>query len=132
MSHALFPTATASATIPFTSIQQRRHPPSSLDSKQANLLLSQCTTARRLSEIHAAVVRSDIHHHDVVNFRLQKLYASFGYLDKLLILFRQTPDPSVFFWTNAIHAHACQGIRFTALLLFIQMLSSNAIPNGLF
>ncbi|XP_078179847.1 tetratricopeptide repeat (TPR)-like superfamily protein [Carex rostrata] len=130
MSHALFSAATAiTSTAPFTSTSSPHLPPSSLKPGQAYRLLSECTTARRLLEIHAAVLRSGIDHRTIVNFRLQKLYASFGYLEKTLILFRQTPDPNVFFWTNAIHAHACQGIRFTALLLFVEMLSSDATPN---
>ncbi|KAJ4812534.1 hypothetical protein LUZ62_025100 [Rhynchospora pubera] len=134
MSHALFtsppPTNTTATTIPFTFSPSTRLRPSSLLPEQASLLLSQCTTARRLLEIHAAILRSEILHHTLVNFRLQKSYASLGYADKCRILFRRTPDPNVFFWTNAIHAHAIQDLCFIARLLFTEMLSSDATPNG--
>ncbi|KAJ3706012.1 hypothetical protein LUZ61_009717 [Rhynchospora tenuis] len=134
MSHALFtslpPTNTTTNTFPFTFSPSTRLQPSSLHPDQASLLLSQCTSARRLLEIHAAILRSEILHHQVVNFRLQKSYASLGYVEKCLILFRQTPAPNVFFWTNAIHAHAIQGLRFITISLFTEMLSSDATPNG--
>ncbi|XP_019702229.1 pentatricopeptide repeat-containing protein ELI1, chloroplastic [Elaeis guineensis] len=127
-------TAAAAASITTTHFSPPPPPTSTphflLPPEHAASLIDRCRTVRRLLEIHAAVLRSSLHHHPIVNFKLQRSYSSLGLLDRHLALLRLTPDPNVFFWTAAIHAHALHGLHHAALLLFSQMLSVAVVPNA--
>ena len=61
-------------------------------------------------------------------FRLQRAYAASGRLDLAVALLRRTPDPTVVFYTSAIHAHSSRGLHHAALALLSEMLLS---PHGL-
>ncbi|KAJ0980244.1 hypothetical protein J5N97_008499 [Dioscorea zingiberensis] len=94
-------------------------------------LIDGCATSRRLLEIHAAVLRSGLQAHPVVNFKLQRRYSSLGHLDRSLsLLLHLTPNPSVFSFSSAIHAHVLHGLHLSALRLYVQMLSSPITPNA--
>ncbi|WOL10467.1 pentatricopeptide repeat-containing protein ELI1, chloroplastic [Canna indica] len=97
---------------------------------QAVALLERCRSARHLLELHAVVVRAGIQHHPIVNFKLQRAYSALGRLDRSLALLRRTPNPNIFFWTAAIHAHAVSNLHYEALLLFSDMIFAGVEPNA--
>ncbi|XP_072952443.1 pentatricopeptide repeat-containing protein ELI1, chloroplastic [Typha angustifolia] len=118
------PVSSSSSSPPLVTLPLRPH--------QAATLISRCSSLRRLLSLHAAVLRSGLHLHPIVAFRLQNSYSSFHRLDhSLSLLLHLTPDPNVFLYTSAIHAHSSRGLHFEALLLFSRMLSSTSIsPNA--
>ncbi|XP_039139483.1 pentatricopeptide repeat-containing protein ELI1, chloroplastic [Dioscorea cayenensis subsp. rotundata] len=95
-------------------------------------LIDHCTSSRRLFELHAALLRSGLHSHPILNFKLQRRYSSLGHLDhSLSLLLHLTPNPSVFSFSSAIHSLVLHGLHSNALHLYIQMLSSSPItPNA--
>ncbi|XP_074564551.1 pentatricopeptide repeat-containing protein ELI1, chloroplastic [Curcuma longa] len=101
-----------------------------LPSDHAAALIEQCRSTHNLLQLHAAVLRAGLHHHPIVNFKLQRAYSGLGLLDRSLSLLRLTPSPNIYFWTAAIHAHALHGLHDDALLLFSDMLSSSVEPNA--
>lgn len=116
------------------SISHTREPPSAvhpiLPADHAVALIDRCRSARHLLELHGAVLRAGLHHHPIVDFKLQRTYSALGRLDRSLTLLRLTPNPNVFFWTAAVHAHALHGLHHEALLLFSDMLSASVEPNA--
>ncbi|KAF5736193.1 hypothetical protein HS088_TW14G00329 [Tripterygium wilfordii] len=92
-------------------------------------LIDQSRTIHRLRQIHAVLYRHNLHHHPILNFKLQRSYSSLDRLDFSLTLFNLTPEPNVFFYTSMIHAHTLHNLHHQALLLFIQMLNHDVDPN---
>jgi pentatricopeptide repeat protein len=97
---------------------------------RAAVLLTGCASARRASELHAAVVRAGVDQDRAVAFRLQRAYAASGRLDLAAALLRRTPDPTTVFYTSAIHAHSSRGLHLAALALLSEMLSHGLLPNA--
>ncbi|PON82667.1 DYW domain containing protein [Trema orientale] len=93
------------------------------------LLIDNSKSIPRLLQAHAALLRHGFHDHSILNFKLQRSYASLGRLDYSVALFRRTPSPNVFFWTAIIHGHAQCGLNDQALLYYTQMLIEGVEPN---
>ncbi|KAL5556860.1 hypothetical protein UlMin_039096 [Ulmus minor] len=93
------------------------------------LLIDKSKTIHRLLQTHAALLRHGFHDHPILNFKLQRSYASLGRLDYSVSLFRRTQNPNVFFWTSIIHGHAQSGLRDQALWYYTQMLGEGVEPN---
>ncbi|KAJ6795397.1 putative pentatricopeptide repeat-containing protein ELI1, chloroplastic [Iris pallida] len=96
----------------------------------AAALLDSCSSPRHLLQLHAAALRSRIHLHPIVNFKLQRAYSSFSRHDALLSLLRLTPSPNVFFFSSAISSLSSAGLHRDSLHLFAQMLSLSVGPNA--
>ncbi|KAK9165866.1 hypothetical protein Scep_001057 [Stephania cephalantha] len=96
-----------------------------LTADRAAHLIDKTGTLHHLLEIHAALLRHGLHQNPILNFKLQRSYASLGHLDHSTSLFRRTHNPNVFFWTSIIHAHALHAAHHPhALSLYAQMLSN--------
>ncbi|KAK1322856.1 Pentatricopeptide repeat-containing protein [Acorus calamus] len=117
--------------LPLSPPPSTSHPSPVLLPDRACTLLDGCATIPRLLEIHAAALRAGIHSHPIVNFKLQRTYASLGRLDRSLSLFFSLTDsPNVYLWTSLIHSHASRALHSQALSLFSLMLSSGVTPNA--
>ncbi|KAM3386157.1 hypothetical protein ACQJBY_009666 [Aegilops geniculata] len=101
-----------------------------LTADRAASLLAACSTARRASELHAAMVRTGLDSDRAVAFRLQRAYAASGRLGLSLTLLRRTQDPTAIFYTSAIHAHSSRGLHLAALALLSDMLSEGLLPTA--
>jgi pentatricopeptide repeat protein len=102
----------------------------SLNADRAVSLLVACSTARRASELHAAVLRAGLDSDRAVAFRLQRAYAASGRLDHSLTLLHRTQDPTAIFYTSAIRAHSSRGLSLAALALLSDMLSDGLLPTA--
>ncbi|KAL6220365.1 hypothetical protein ACLB2K_008121 [Fragaria x ananassa] len=102
------------------------HPPS-ID--RLTSLLDKPNSIHHLLQTHALLLRHNLHHHPTLNFKLQRSYASFNRLDYSVALFRQTQNPSVFFWSSIINSHSKRGLHHLALTFYTQMLTNGVEPN---
>ncbi|KAK3124195.1 hypothetical protein QOZ80_7BG0583170 [Eleusine coracana subsp. coracana] len=119
--------AAAPAVLPSPATASQHGP---LTADRAAALLSGCSSARRASELHAAVLRAGMDDDRAVAFRLQRAYAISGRLDLAVSLLRRTPDPTTIFYTSAIHAHASRGLHSAALALLSDMLFHGLPPTA--
>ncbi|XP_019076721.1 pentatricopeptide repeat-containing protein ELI1, chloroplastic [Vitis vinifera] len=94
------------------------------------VLIDKSKTISHLLQIHAVLFRHGLDHHPILNFKLQRSYASLGRLDYSVALFGRTQNPSVFFWTAIIHGHALRGLHEQALNFYAQMLTQGVEPNA--
>lgn len=126
-----------SSTSVFTSIPPI--PPTKITIKKASsapapdhlaFLIDKSKTIKQLQQVHAFLIRHDFEKHPVLNFKLQRCYASLGYLHRSIKLFKKTHKPNVFFYTTIIHSHAINRFHNEALLFYIQMLMENVEPNA--
>ncbi|XP_057949219.1 pentatricopeptide repeat-containing protein ELI1, chloroplastic [Malania oleifera] len=92
-------------------------------------LIDKSKTVDHLHQIHAALLRYGLHHHPILNFKLQRSYSSLGHLHYSVALFNDTRNPNVFFWTAIIHGHAVHGLHEEALHFYTQMLTHSVEPN---
>ncbi|XP_021817296.1 pentatricopeptide repeat-containing protein ELI1, chloroplastic [Prunus avium] len=109
-----------------TTPTHRQHPPS-ID--RLTFLVDKSKSINHLLQTHALLLRHGLHHHPILNFKLQRSYASLGRLDYTVALFQRTHNPSVFFWTSIIHSHAQCGLHDLALMYYTQMLTNGVEPN---
>ncbi|KAM0975818.1 hypothetical protein PS2_018472 [Malus domestica] len=119
-------TATLATTAPTHHHRHRNHPPS-ID--RLTFLIDKSKSINHLLQIHALLLRHGLHHHPILNFKLQRSYASFGRLDHSVALFHRTDNPTVYFWTSIIHSHAQLGLQNLALMYFTEMLTNGVEPN---
>ncbi|KAB2617775.1 pentatricopeptide repeat-containing protein [Pyrus ussuriensis x Pyrus communis] len=120
-------TATLATTAPtHHHHHHRRHPPS-ID--RLTFLIDKSKSINHLLQTHALLLRHGLHHHPILNFKLQRSYASFGRLDHSVALFHRTDNPTVYFWTSIIHSHAQLGLQNLALMYFTEMLTNGVEPN---
>ncbi|KAL2333480.1 hypothetical protein Fmac_014693 [Flemingia macrophylla] len=93
------------------------------------LLIDNSKSVNHLLEIHGALLRRGLHHHPILNFKLQRSYSSLGHLHHTVTLFRRTPSPNVFLWSAIINAHA-HSHSDRALSYYAQMLAHPVRPNA--
>ncbi|PQQ14627.1 pentatricopeptide repeat-containing protein ELI1 chloroplastic [Prunus yedoensis var. nudiflora] len=115
-----------SSSLVTTTPTHRQHPPS-ID--RLTFLVDKSKSIKHLLQTHALLLRHGLHHHPILNFKLQRSYASLGRLDYTVALFQRTHNPSVFFWTSIIHSHAQCGLHDLALMYYTQMLTNGVEPN---
>ncbi|KAG6646744.1 hypothetical protein I3843_07G028900 [Carya illinoinensis] len=92
-------------------------------------LIDKSKSINHLLQVHAVLLRHGLHHHPVLNFKLQRAYSSIGRLDYSLALFERTRNRNVFFWTSIVHGHAQRGLHDQALFYYAQMLIHDVEPN---
>ncbi|KAL5974592.1 hypothetical protein ACLOJK_031262 [Asimina triloba] len=98
---------------------------------RAAFLIDRVRTIDHALQAHAALLRSNLHCHPVLVFKLQRFYSSAGRLDHARCLFDHTPDPTIFTWSALIHAYNTAGLYSEALLLYNQMLTvGTVLPNS--
>ncbi|KAK7250969.1 hypothetical protein RIF29_33781 [Crotalaria pallida] len=93
------------------------------------LLIDNSKSITHLLEIHAAVIRRNLHHHPILNFKLQRSYSTFNHLHHSVTLFNQTHNPNVFFWTSLIQSHTLHSLS-PSIRFYIQMLTRGVEPNA--
>ncbi|XP_030532058.1 pentatricopeptide repeat-containing protein ELI1, chloroplastic [Rhodamnia argentea] len=93
-------------------------------------LIDNSRSLDHLLQIHAALLRHGLHHHRILNFKLQRSYSSYGRLRSSVALFNCNSNPTVFNWTALIHDHAHLGVHQQALLYFVQMMGDGIEPNA--
>ncbi|KAK7263210.1 hypothetical protein RJT34_30797 [Clitoria ternatea] len=94
------------------------------------LLIDKSKSINHLHEIHAALIRRNLDHHPILNFKLQRSYSSLGHLHHSVALFSRTQSPNVFLWTAIINAHSHSGLFHLALSYYAQMLTHPVQPNA--
>ncbi|XP_015867371.3 pentatricopeptide repeat-containing protein ELI1, chloroplastic [Ziziphus jujuba] len=109
---------------PFT---KTSHPQHSVD--RLAFLIDRSKSINHLLETHAALLRHGFHNHSILNFKLQRSYASLGRLDYSVALFNRTHNPNVYFWTALINGHVQCGLHDNAILYYTQMLTHGVQPN---
>ncbi|KAJ4901708.1 hypothetical protein Rs2_15659 [Raphanus sativus] len=96
------------------------------------ILLDKSESVDLIKQIHAAILRHNLFlhpYHPVLNLKLHRAYASHGKIRHSLSLFHHTIDPDLFLFTATINTASINGLRDQALLLYVQLLSSEIIPN---
>ncbi|XP_050374104.1 pentatricopeptide repeat-containing protein ELI1, chloroplastic [Argentina anserina] len=117
-----------SSTTPLaTTTAPTRHHPPSID--RLTSLLDKPHSVHHLLQTHALLLRHNIHTHPILNFKLQRSYASFNRLDYSVALFRRTQNPTVFFWTSIINSHSKRGLHDLALTYYTEMVTNGVEPN---
>ncbi|KAL8495824.1 hypothetical protein ACS0TY_019800 [Phlomoides rotata] len=100
------------------------------ESEKLALLIDQSKNIKRLNQIHAFIIRHGLDSHPVLNFKLQRSYASLGHVKDSVALFNLTQNPNVFSYTAIIHGHAVNGLYEQALKFYVQMLTEKVEPNA--
>ncbi|KAM7263499.1 hypothetical protein ACFE04_001182 [Oxalis oulophora] len=115
------------STPPVNSTVRRLPPP---PDKLATLI-DKSKSINQILQIHAFLLRHNLNlnYHPILNFKLQRSYASLNRLDNAITLFNQTPSPNVFLYTNIIHYHTLNHLHHQALFYYSQMLLNNVQPN---
>ncbi|CAN1193328.1 Pentatricopeptide repeat-containing protein ELI1, chloroplastic [Linum perenne] len=121
-SFALFPTKTS---LPPAFIAS---PPASPE--RLATLIDKCKSLNQLLQIHTFLYRHNLNNHPILSFKLQRSYSSAGRLDHSLSIFRQTLNPDVFFYSSIIHSHSLHNLHKEALMLYVEMLTQNVVPNA--
>ncbi|KAE9607801.1 hypothetical protein Lal_00013457 [Lupinus albus] len=103
------------------------HPPPPV---KLALLIDNSKSINHLLQIHATLLRRDLHHHPILNFKLQRSYSSFNHLHYSVTLFNQTHNPNVFLWTSIIQSHNLYGLSHQAFAYYTQMLIHGVEPNA--
>ncbi|GLU20087.1 hypothetical protein SLE2022_363020 [Rubroshorea leprosula] len=120
------PSATSRSSLFSTSTTTTHFPPSP---DNLAFLIDKSKSIHHLLQVHAVLLRHDLNHRTNLNFKLQRAYSSLGRLDYSLVLFNQTPERNIYFYTSIINAHALHGLDQQALFLYVQMLSQGITPN---
>ncbi|XP_047156826.1 pentatricopeptide repeat-containing protein ELI1, chloroplastic [Vigna umbellata] len=94
------------------------------------VLIDNSKSINNLYQIHAALLRRGLHHHPILNFKLQRSYSSLGLLHHTVTLFHRTPAPNVFLWSSIINAHSHSALWDCALSYYAQMLAHHVQPNA--
>ncbi|KAF3955727.1 hypothetical protein CMV_019083 [Castanea mollissima] len=92
-------------------------------------LIDKSKSINHLLQLHAALLRHGLHHHSILNFKLQRSYYTLGRLDYSVSLFERTHNPNVFFWTSIINGHVQRALHDQALFYYAQMLVHGVEPN---
>ncbi|EOA15354.1 hypothetical protein CARUB_v10004360mg [Capsella rubella] len=96
------------------------------------VLIDKSKSVDELLQIHATILRHSLLLHPrypVLNLKLHRAYASHGKIRHALDLFHHTIDPDLFIFTAAINTASINGLHDEAFLLYIQLLSSEIVPN---
>ncbi|KAK3028403.1 hypothetical protein RJ639_039613 [Escallonia herrerae] len=102
----------------------------SLSPERLATLIDRSKTTTQVLQIHAYLIRHGLETQKVLNFKLQRSYASFDRVNYSVVLFRLTENPDVYFYTAIIHCHAVKNLHQEALCYYIQMLAQNVEPNA--
>ncbi|GAA0143392.1 hypothetical protein LIER_04087 [Lithospermum erythrorhizon] len=103
------------------------YPPSSYN---LSFVIHKAKNITHLNQIHSYLIRRGLETDPVLNFKLQKAYTSLGNLDYATTLFKQYPNPNVYYYTTIIHSHALRKLHNQAFLFYVQMVSEGVIPNA--
>ncbi|KAK3034990.1 hypothetical protein RJ639_033368 [Escallonia herrerae] len=124
----LFTTIPAKPSIPRITTTTKHH--RSLSPERLATLVERSKTTTQVLQIHAYLIRHGLETQTVLNFKLQRSYASFDRVNYSVVLFRLTENPDVYFYTAIIHCHAVKNLHQEALCYYIQMLAQNVEPNA--
>ncbi|XP_027106762.1 pentatricopeptide repeat-containing protein ELI1, chloroplastic [Coffea arabica] len=120
-------TAPPTLTPTKTTIKKNYSPPSP---DNLAFFIDKSKTINHIRQIHAFLMRHGFENYPVLNFKLQRSYSSFGYLQQTVTLFKKSHNPNVFFYTTIIHSHAMNNLHNEALVYYVQMLMENVEPNA--
>ncbi|CAA0808864.1 Pentatricopeptide repeat-containing protein ELI1-chloroplastic [Striga hermonthica] len=94
------------------------------------LLIENCRSIKRLTQIHAFLIRRGLETETILNFKLLKSYSSLGHVQNSLSIFNATGNPNVYSYTAIIHGHATYGLHERALRFYSQMFTEKVEPNA--
>ncbi|XP_047947889.1 pentatricopeptide repeat-containing protein At3g26630, chloroplastic [Salvia hispanica] len=98
--------------------------PRSIFSPQvALLLLQKCANFKQMKQIHAKIIRTTLHHNQVIVARLIRLCSSYRELDYAALVFQHVDNPSTFVWNMLIRTYTLndcphRAIQFYNLMIF--------------
>ncbi|KAK6161806.1 hypothetical protein DH2020_005187 [Rehmannia glutinosa] len=94
----------------------------SFTSQDALVFLQKCASFKEMKQIHAKIVRNNLHQHQVIVAGLIRVCSSYGELDYATLVFQQIENPSTFAWNLLIRAYTVNGCSRRAVLLYNLMI----------
>ncbi|KAH6770224.1 Tetratricopeptide repeat superfamily protein [Perilla frutescens var. hirtella] len=95
---------------------------SSFTPQEALVFLQRCANFKQMKQIHAKIIRSSLHHHQVIVARLIRLCSSYRELDYASLVFQHVENPSTFVWNLLIRTYAVNDSPRRAILLYNLMI----------
>lgn len=92
-------------------------------------LFQHCTDLHQLKQIHARIIRRNLHGNQLLLTKLLRLYCSHGKLDYATRVFDKMPKPQTFAWNLIIRAHTTHNRSRRAIVLYNLMISNGVSPD---
>ncbi|KAL0456823.1 UNVERIFIED_CONTAM: Pentatricopeptide repeat-containing protein, chloroplastic [Sesamum latifolium] len=90
--------------------------------EDALVFLQRCASFKQMKQIHARIIRSSLHRHQVIVTRLIRLCSSYGELDYATLVFEQIENPSTFAWNLLIRAYTVNDCSLRAIIFYNLMI----------